>query len=87
MLAVVHHEQELTIAQRVEKGVADRSLRAVPDANGGRDRLRQEIGRRQRRQVHQPYAVSKDVHEARCQTDRQPRLSNTASAGQRYQPR
>ena len=45
VLAVVQHEQERTIAQRVEQDVAGRSLRALSDTKDGRDRLRHQIGR------------------------------------------
>ena len=60
----------------VEQGVADRSLRALSDTKSGRDRLRHQIGHRERRQIDQPHAVGKFVHEAARQPHRQPRLSN-----------
>ncbi len=87
MLAVIQHEQELTIAQRVEQGVADRSLRALSDTKGGRDRLRHQIGHRERRQIDQPHAVGEFVHEVTREPHRQPRFSNAPGARQRQQPR
>ena len=51
------------MAQRVEQRVAGRSLRALSDTEDGRDRLRHQIGRRERRQIDQPHAVREFVHE------------------------
>ena len=87
MLAVVQHEQERAIAQRVEHDVPGRSLWALPDTKDGRDRLRHQVGHRQRRQIDQPHAVGKYLHEVRRQSYRQPCLANPSRAGQRQQPR
>ena len=77
----VSGEQELAIAQSVEQRVAGRSLRALSDTKGGRDRLRHQIGHQERRQIDQPHAVREVVHEAACQPYRQPRFSNPARTG------
>ncbi len=87
MLAVIQHEQERTIAEGVEQGVADRSLRALSDTQGGRDRLRHQIGHQERRQIDQPHAVGEFVHEAARQPYRQPCFSNAPGPRQRQQPR
>ena len=87
VLAVIQNEQELTIAQIFEKGVANRSLRALSDTDGGRDRLRHQIGVRERRQINQPHAVGELVHEIPREPHRQPRFSNPPGARHRQQPR
>ena len=64
MLAGIQHEHELTIAQIVEQGVAGRSLRTRSDTKDGRDRLRHQIGHRERRQIDQPHTVEEFVEAA-----------------------
>jgi hypothetical protein len=87
VLAVIQDEQEMTIAQVVAERGAGRTLRALPDTQGGRDRLRYQIGHRERRQIDQPHAIAEFVHEATRQLYRQARLSNPAGTRQRQQPR
>jgi len=57
VLAVIQYEQELAMAQVVEKCVAYRSLWGFSDADGCRDCQRHQIGRREGRQIGQPHGV------------------------------
>jgi len=68
-----------------EKALAHRSPWPFSDTHGGSDRLRQQIGRRQRREIDQPDTARKLVHEARRKAHRQSRLSCATGARQRQQ--
>ena len=75
------------MAQILEKRVAYRSLLAFSDADGGRDRLHHQIGRREGRQIDQPHAVRKLVDDVIRKAHGQTRLSGAARARQRHQAR
>ena len=84
MLAIVQDQQDVLALERGRElaGLAGAKLH-VQDIG---DQHRHELGIVERRQLDQRDPVGVMVEQAAADLDRQPRLADTAGAGQRHQP-
>ena len=82
MLAVVQHQQQLTLTDESDNRVHSRPARLVRKAECARHRNRDQIRIGDRREVDVPHPVA----ELPCDLNRQPRLTRTARAGKGDQP-
>ncbi len=70
---------------RIDQDVASGSLLTLSKPERSRDRLRHQIGKRERRQVDQPDAVGEFTHQISRQPHGQPCFTHATGTRQRYQ--
>jgi hypothetical protein len=73
----------VAVPQGVDQPFADRTVPRLPDAHGVGDGRRNEVGRRDRRQVHEGDAVGESGSHLLGDPQRQPGLARPARAGER----
>jgi hypothetical protein len=80
MFTGIHDQQQPTISEELHKGVANRAMRCLADADAAGQRLRDQIRCAQRRQIGHPHAMREPINKPGRETYRKAGLPNAACA-------